>query len=130
MRLVYLLSSLIACALQRRPGRFDVAVYVPPPDAPGRLEALEVHSRSMPLAADVDLASIAQRTERCTGAELAAVCREAAMAALREDLEGAVEVAARHFEAAVAGISPSLTEEDLKRYEAWPPRKGGAVLDG
>ena len=38
-----------------RPGRFDVILYVPPPDEPGRLETLKIHTRGMPLAADVDL---------------------------------------------------------------------------
>lgn len=111
-----------------RPGRFDVALYVPPPDKLGRLAALRVHTRHMPLGADVDLEKVAGSTERYTGAELAAVCREAAMAALREDVKGAQEVAARHFEAAVAGVTPMLTEDVLKKYEAWPPRKKPSIL--
>lgn len=51
-----------------RPGRFDVQLYVPPPDAQGRLEALRVHCRELPLAAGVDLQGIAATTERFTGA--------------------------------------------------------------
>jgi SpoVK/Ycf46/Vps4 family AAA+-type ATPase len=53
------------------------------------------------------------------GAELAALCREAALAALREDLEGARHVAARHFEAARAAIKPALNPFALAEYEAW-----------
>lgn len=107
-----------------RPGRFDAVVYVPPPDALGRAAALRIHSRRMPLAADVDLDGIAERTGGYTGAELAAVCKEAAMAALREDVEGAMDVKAKHFEAAIRGVRPALTPEELARYEAWPPRPG------
>ncbi len=50
-----------------RPGRFDALLYVPPPDEAGRLEALCIHTRSMPLAADVELAALAADTERFTG---------------------------------------------------------------
>eukprot|EP00191_Tetraselmis_sp_GSL018_P020109 CAMPEP_0177586150 /NCGR_PEP_ID=MMETSP0419_2-20121207/4910_1 /TAXON_ID=582737 /ORGANISM="Tetraselmis sp., Strain GSL018" /LENGTH=801 /DNA_ID=CAMNT_0019076005 /DNA_START=150 /DNA_END=2556 /DNA_ORIENTATION=- len=71
-----------------RPGRFDAVLYVPPPDEEGRLQTLRIHSRGMPLHGDVDLAALAQLCERFTGAELAAVCREAALAALREESTG------------------------------------------
>jgi SpoVK/Ycf46/Vps4 family AAA+-type ATPase len=81
----------------------------------------------MPLAPDVDLPALAARTPRYTGAELAAVCREAALGALREDPGGASCVAKQHFEAAVAGVRPSLSEAALARYAAWPPRRGGAA---
>lgn len=106
-----------------RPGRFDLTVYVPPPDLLGRIAALKIHSRRIPLASDVDLDTLAKVTERYTGAELEAVCREAAMSALREDIEKASEVAMRHFEAAVRGVVPMLSEEMLEKYASWPPRK-------
>jgi SpoVK/Ycf46/Vps4 family AAA+-type ATPase len=50
-----------------RPGRFDLLLYVPPPDADGRLQTLVVHTRRMPLGADVDLAAIAAATDLYTG---------------------------------------------------------------
>lgn len=50
-----------------RPGRFDVVLYVPPPDAAGRLQVLRVHTRAMPLAPDVDLGAVAAATEGLTG---------------------------------------------------------------
>ena len=50
-----------------RPGRLDLALYVPPPDLEGRLAALRVHARDVPLAADADLEDVARRTERFTG---------------------------------------------------------------
>lgn len=58
-----------------RPGRLDVLLYVPPPDAAGRLEALHIHTRNMPLAADVDLQALAHSTHNFTGAEVEALCR-------------------------------------------------------
>ncbi|MEW5302448.1 MAG: hypothetical protein WDW36_005234 [Sanguina aurantia] len=103
-----------------RPGRFDAVLYVPPPDAEGRAQILRVHTRGMPLAADVDLDLLAcDATECMTGAELAGVCREAAMAAVREDMQFASEVAMRHFSQALASTRPSLTPELLDRYESW-----------
>ena len=60
-----------------------------------------------------------QDTERFTGAELEALCREAALAALREDVAGAAAVAARHFKAARAAAAPALTAACLREYEAW-----------
>jgi hypothetical protein len=91
----------------RRPGRFDVILHVPPPDEPGRLDTLRVHCRSMRLAPDADLPGVAARTAHYTGAELAGVCREAAMAALREDFEHATHVAGRHFDYALAQVQRS-----------------------
>ncbi len=67
----------------RRPGRFDREIRIDPPDRAGRREILAVHSRAMPLAPDVDLDRLAGETPGHVGADLAALCREAAMAALR-----------------------------------------------
>jgi len=66
-----------------RPGRFDVQIEVPPPDTAARRAILGVHMRGRPLAADVDLDSLADRTEGFVGADLAGLCREATMAAVR-----------------------------------------------
>jgi transitional endoplasmic reticulum ATPase len=98
-----------------RPGRFDRLIYVPPPDERARLEILKVHTRKMPLAEDVDLAEIARKTEGYTGADLAAVCKEAALAALREAGKP-VGVSKRHFEQALQVVKPSVTKEDAERY--------------
>lgn len=58
-----------------RPGRLDVLLYVPPPDAAGREAILRLHTRQMPLADDVDLAALAMSCQWYTGAELAGLCR-------------------------------------------------------
>ncbi|MGC2598919.1 MAG: CDC48 family AAA ATPase [Nitrososphaeraceae archaeon] len=78
----------------RRPGRFDREIEVGVPNAEGRLEILQIHTRGMPLAAnDIDLRSLAAELHGYTGADIKALCREAAMKALRRylpeiDLEG------------------------------------------
>ncbi len=66
----------------RRPGRFDREIEIGTPDKRGRHEILLIHSRGMPLARDVELKVLAERTHGYTGADLAALCREAAMKAL------------------------------------------------
>lgn len=67
----------------RRPGRFDREIIIPIPDRPGRLEILEIHSRGMPLSQDVRLEHLASITHGFVGADLEALCREAAMLCLR-----------------------------------------------
>jgi cell division protease FtsH len=70
-----------------RPGRFDRRVSVQPPDRNGREQILEVHTRSVPLAADVDLVRIAATTPGMVGADLANLVNEAALLATRRDHE-------------------------------------------
>ena len=65
----------------RRPGRFDREIEIGIPDRDGRAEILEIHTRGMPLADDVDLARLAAITHGFVGADLEALCREAAMGA-------------------------------------------------
>ncbi|MGW2714210.1 ATP-dependent zinc metalloprotease FtsH [Streptomyces sp. NPDC001356] len=68
-----------------RPGRFDRVVTVSPPDREGREAILRIHTRSMPLAGDVDLAQVARTTPGMTGAELANLANEAALLAVKRD---------------------------------------------
>ncbi|MBN1841093.1 MAG: CDC48 family AAA ATPase [Deltaproteobacteria bacterium] len=67
----------------RRPGRFDREITIPIPDRNSRLEILEIHSRGMPLAQDVDMQHLAEITHGYVGADLEALCREGAMICLR-----------------------------------------------
>ena len=104
----------------RRPGRFDREIRVDPPDREGRREILAVHTRAMPLGSDVDLATLAAETHGHVGADLAALCREAAMAALRRsgglspttppDL-AALRVEDRDFRTALREVTPSALRE-------------------
>ncbi len=93
----------------------EQVLYVPPPDFESRLEVLHVHTRHMQLSDDVDLEEVAENTECFTGAELAGLCREAAIAALRESLE-ADTVCKRHFSSARNGIQPTLTPLQIASY--------------
>ncbi len=94
-----------------RPGRFDRQVHVGVPDEAGRREILAIHTAGRPLAENVDLEELVARTAGYVGADIEAVCREAAAAAVREfvdaggdgDIEEIV-VTADHFEAALADV--------------------------
>lgn len=98
-----------------RPGRFDKVLYVPPPDVEGRFEILRIHTRKMKLGEDVDLWKIAECTELFTGADLEGLCREAGMAALRENISASL-IRNTHFEAARSSLRPSLTKAVLDMY--------------
>ena len=88
----------------RRPGRFDLEMEVPVPGPAARADILRVCTRTMPIAEGTDLAGIALRCVGYVGADLAALCREAALAAMRE---GAEAVAAHHFARAMCSVVPS-----------------------
>ncbi|MGQ9478880.1 MAG: CDC48 family AAA ATPase [Thermoproteota archaeon] len=96
-----------------RPGRFEVILYVPPPDEKSRLQILKIHTKKMPLQ-DVSLEEITKRTEGYSGADLEALCREAGLNALRRDSD---KVAREDFEKALQTVKPSLKEETLLKYK-------------
>jgi transitional endoplasmic reticulum ATPase len=107
--------SLIDPALLR-PGRFDELIYVGPPDAGGRQRILEIHTSGMPLAKDVKLDGLAQRTELFTGADLEDLVRRAGLTALRRGIDtGKVTMA--DFETALGETRASVTPEMLEEYE-------------
>ena len=107
--------SLIDPALLR-PGRFDELIYVGPPDTAGRRRILAIHTAGMPLADDVDLESLAQRTERFTGADLEDLVRRAGLIALRRGLDSG-QVTMADFETALADTRASVTPEMLEEYQ-------------
>jgi transitional endoplasmic reticulum ATPase len=122
-----------------RPGRLDELIYVGTPDANGRRRILDIHTRNMPLDKNVDLDSLAKRTERFTGADLEDLVRRAGLTALRRDLkQGSVTMA--DFEKALLETRASVTPEMLEEYdriqetlksEAVRPMSGiGFVLPG
>ena len=90
-------------------GGRGATALMPLPDAAGRQEILRVHTSAMQLASDVDLAALAAdaATAGWSGAQLANLCREAGMHALREDL-GAATASARHFAAALKELAPQI----------------------
>ncbi len=112
-----------------RPGRIERHIYIPPPDKEARKEIFRIHLRGKPLADDVSIDELAEKTEGYTGADIEAVCREAGMLAIREAIkpgmtkEEAREVAKKlkitkeHFEKALEKVKPSMTKEDIEAYE-------------
>jgi cell division protease FtsH len=94
-------ADLLDTALTR-PGRLDRQVQVPTPDRRGREQILRVHAAGKPLAADVDIVSVARQTPGMSGAELARVVNEACLSAARR---GSAEVTAGCFQEAVAAVA-------------------------
>lgn len=99
-----------------RPGRFDEMVYVPVPEEVGRRRILAIHTSSMPLAEDVDLDVLAERTDRFTGADLEDLTRRAGLYALRRSIK-AEKVAMADFELALGDTRASVTNEMEREYE-------------
>ena len=112
-----------------RPGRFDKLVFIGKPDLESRLRILEVHTRNMPLI-DVDLLSIAEKTDGYVGADLEALCREAAMTAFREN-PNVKYVNGKHFNAALKIVKPSIDARMMEGYAqmATEIRKRKSSLD-
>ncbi len=109
----------------RRPGRFDREISISIPDKNGRLGILQIHSRGMPLASDVNLKRLAEITHGFVGADLEALCREAAMVTLRKimpkiefeadyipyELLSELEVTMNDFLEALKEVEPSAIRE-------------------
>ena len=94
-----------------RPGRFDRHIKVDVPSEEARIAIFEVHTKDMPLASDVNLKKLAKSTEGYVGADIEAVCREAAMLTLRNDLN-ASEIPNKYFKEAIEKIKPANREEE------------------
>jgi len=101
-----------------RPGRFDRLIYVPEPDETARLEIFKVHAKDMPLSKDMDLKELAHITKGYSGADISAVCREAAMNALREDIN-AKDVTLSDFEKAMERDPPSIAPDMENWYKSF-----------
>ncbi len=99
-----------------RPGRFDEMVYVSVPTLEGRLQILKIHTSEMPLADDVNLQSLAERTHGYTGADLEDLTRRAGLNALRENLDADV-IPMNFFDLALGETRASVTPEMEKEYE-------------
>ena len=98
-----------------RAGRFDRVILVDMPDAASRKKIFEVHTRKVPLANDVDINEIVKITEGFVGADIESFVREAAMNAMRADIN-AKTVTKKDFEEAFVKIKPSVSNETAKRY--------------
>lgn len=114
-------------AALRRFGRFDREIDIGVPDEIGRMEVLRIHTRNMKLSEDVDLAQVAKETHGYVGADIAALCTEAALQCIREKMDiidieedtidaeilDAMAVTNEHFRVAMGGTNPSSLRETV-----------------
>ena len=99
-----------------RPGRFDRIILVPVPDAKAREEIFKIHMKGMPLTKDVKVQKLVERTENYVGADVEALCREAATIALRQNID-AKDISMKHFEEALKKVKSSIVNEDIQQYK-------------
>jgi len=99
-----------------RPGRFDRVVLVSVPDAKSRKEVFKVHLKGMPLAKDVKIEELVTKTDGYVGADIEAVCREAAMLALRDDMN-VKDIKMKFFLESLKKVRPSVNKEIEKMYD-------------
>ncbi|XP_028257051.1 ATPase family gene 2 protein homolog B [Parambassis ranga] len=106
----------------RRPGRFDREVIIGPPTLQQRKAILSVLCDRVPVCPSVNMAELAQTTTGYVGADLSALCREAAMHAIRENSKGSGEqvVGMKHFQEALKSVRPSCLRSSLGRTELTP----------
>lgn len=109
-----LLSALLKALM--RPGRLDRIVYVRLPDLQTRKEIFELKAKEIPFDADVDISELAARTDKYSGAELAAVCNEAAYLALDADIASA-RVSRDHFDAALRIVTPRTSDDAIAYFD-------------
>ncbi|PKK85791.1 MAG: ATPase [Thermoplasmata archaeon HGW-Thermoplasmata-1] len=109
-----------------RAGRFDRLIMLGAPDRDARKEVLKIHTKGMPLSDNVSLDSLADLTDGYVGADVEALCREAAMLALREDMNSSI-VEAKHFEKALTTVRASVTSDIIKYYERIANQLGAGI---
>lgn len=97
-----------------RPGRFDRLIYVPEPDESARSEILKIYTKAMPLTSDVEIDLLVKSTKGYSGADIQALCREAALNRLRESID-AKSVKMSDFKEAATKIGPSISPD----METW-----------
>jgi AAA family ATPase len=107
-----------------RTGRFDAHIHIGLPTLEARLQILKIHTRKKPLAQDVDLDVVAQRTEGSSGADMSGLVKNATEFAI-EEYERAPDsvpiVRMAHFEDALETHVPNTMKEEAERFERWRP---------
>ncbi|MCW4021042.1 MAG: CDC48 family AAA ATPase [Candidatus Bathyarchaeota archaeon] len=99
-----------------RPGRFDRLIFVPEPNEAGRQEIFQIHMKGMPLTKDVNLQELARVTKGYSGADIQSMCREAAMLALRRDINSK-KVTFADFQGALKKGGPSISPDMENWYK-------------
>merc|ERR1719343_1656076 len=131
-----------------RPGRLDQLIYIPLPDLPARQNVLESTLKKSPIAPNVPLSFVAQKTEGFSGADLAELCQRAAKAAIRDAIAAdelragddamddvSSEIGRKHFEEAFGGARRSVANNDLAKFDQFrkkfdPAYKNSTSGDG
>ncbi|MEE6461619.1 hypothetical protein FKM82_001347 [Ascaphus truei] len=106
-----------------RPGRIDRILFVPLPDAATRREIFKLLFRTMPISSEVCLEPLVIQTEKYSGAEITAVCREAALLALQEDIQAQC-IMGRHFDQALAVVTPRIPDSLIQFYATYNQQSG------
>ncbi|XP_040274353.1 ATPase family protein 2 homolog [Bufo bufo] len=106
-----------------RPGRIDRIIFVPLPDAATRREIFRLRFQSMPIDQEVNLDHLVLQTEKYSGAEITALCREAALLALQEDIHANC-ITGKHFDQALTIVTPRIPDSLLQFYETYHRKSG------
>lgn len=104
-----------------RPGRLDVKIYVPLPDAEARFRLFEIYLGKRPLADDVDFAQLVEMTDGYSGADIKAVAGRSASRPFLESVNGAAErnINMADIKAVIASMPPSVSPKDVRKFEEW-----------
>ena len=106
-----------------RPGRFDRLVYVPLPDEQTRSEIFQIRFRHSPIEPNIQIEDLVRLTKKYSGAEISAVCDEAALIALRDNID-AVHIEWKHFQQALNAIQPRTSDDQLRKLENFTTQHG------
>lgn len=106
-----------------RPGRIDRILYVGPPNLESRKEIFNIQLKKMAIDQDVDINEIAEKSQGCSGAEAVAICQEAALFAMEEDIH-IDSVKMRHFRKSLSTFTRRITPEMIQFYKDFQDRSG------
>ncbi|XP_019389564.1 PREDICTED: spermatogenesis-associated protein 5 isoform X3 [Crocodylus porosus] len=106
-----------------RPGRLDRIIYIPLPDETTRQEIFKLQFQSMPISDEVCLKDLVQHTHKYSGAEITAVCREAALLALQEDIQAKC-IMRKHFQQALTIVRPRIPDSLIQFYSNYHQESG------
>lgn len=106
-----------------RPGRFDRLVYVPLPDDKTREEIFRIRFQRSPIDPTIKIQDLVEKTKNYSGAEITAVCDEAALIALRQNIDAKL-IELDHFLQALALIKPRTSDEQIRRLDDFTKRNG------
>ncbi|MHA2357478.1 MAG: AAA family ATPase [Candidatus Heimdallarchaeaceae archaeon] len=115
--------------------RFERRIYIPMPDPPAREAIFQYNTRGVELDAEVDFGLLSEITEGYSGSDIAMICRDAIMTPIRElDMTGAIDdetiqarpVTQNDFLEAIEMINPSVSDEEIDRYDRWNDEFGSA----